>query len=38
MPKVYRWLDHNLTARFVARRTLVTWDHYLAKEMDQLST
>jgi hypothetical protein len=38
MPKVYRWLDHNLTARLVARRTLVTWDHYLAREMDRLST
>jgi hypothetical protein len=32
VPKVYRWLDQNLTARRVARRTLVAWDRYLPQE------
>ena len=26
VPRAYRWLDQNLTAWFVARRTLVKWD------------
>jgi hypothetical protein len=29
MPKVYRCLDRNLTARLAARRTLVAWDRHL---------
>jgi hypothetical protein len=29
MPKMYRWLDRNLTAWLAARRTLVAWDRHL---------